>query len=182
MGQSQESDFLVFSLLSLFPLLSSLASHCVWPPLPSPVLTFCFLLPILVFPQCKNHCRYAAILFLTFQITAGWRWEAFLRFTPHQFQAYLQHFHLLSHPCFWKTFKTDAPQKRPLYMCPAEEQKKVEKRDYFSSLMCIRLLQIRSLCLSSRQKKRMVKSKPTFSSEQLHVFHLPSWFWLVPLT
>lgn len=35
---------------------------------------------------------------LTFQVTAGGGWQAFLRFTPHQFQAYLQHFHLLFFP------------------------------------------------------------------------------------
>lgn len=58
-------------------------------------------------------------------------------------------------------------------MCPAGEQKSEKKPHYFSSLMCIRLPQICSLCLSSKQKKHMVKSKPTFSSEQLHVFSPP---------
>lgn len=33
---------------------------------------------------------------LTFEVIAGGRREAFFRFTPHQFQTDLQHFHLLS--------------------------------------------------------------------------------------
>lgn len=49
-----------------------------------------------------------------------------------------------------------------------------EKTHYCSSLMYIWLLKIRSLCLSSKQKKRIVKSKLTFSSEQLHVFSPPA--------
>ena len=50
---------------------------------------------------------------LTFQVTAGGRREALLRFTPHQFQANLQHFHLLSFTsCFQNKFFLDDIQSR----------------------------------------------------------------------
>lgn len=113
-------------------------------------------------------------LLLTFQITAGWRREAFLRFTPHQFQAYLQHFHLLSPPLAVGKRLEQTRLKSVPFTCVQQGNKKVkQKKNYFSSLMRIRWLQIRSLCLSSQQKKRMVKSKATFSSDQLHVFSPP---------
>lgn len=49
-------------------------------------------------PKLNDNTTAMTKSVLTFQVTAGGGREAFLRFTPHQFQAYLQHFHLLSFP------------------------------------------------------------------------------------
>lgn len=68
-----------------------------------------------------------------FQVTAGGGREAFLRFTPHQFQAYLQHFHLLSFPSRLETlllFKSDVSRNvTPLHVSNKRRKKiKHEKK------------------------------------------------------
>lgn len=142
---------------------------------------------------------------ITFQVTAGGGREAFLRFTPHQFQAYLQHFHLLSFPSRLETlllFKSDVSRNvTPLHVSNRRKKKKIkhkkEKKNltkgdrapiqngcwnivvFFFSVLPAAVNPLVLLSPFPRQKKQspVRQSLPSFSSERLHVFFFfpPPW-------
>ena len=193
------------SLLSFYTVIHHLFyfSSCLQSPL------ILFLSDISAFNHClylskvnvKNHGprRKTALQpyqnRLTFQVTAGGGRKAFLRFTPHQFQAYLQHFHLLSFPSRWKMLSL-VQMRRPSNVSPlhVSNRRKIQTQDK-NWIICTKPIcvlkekklvssslyfQLRKSSFSSvlseteKAESGVRQSLPTFSSERLHVFFPPS--------